>query len=370
MATVEQISEKIAEYKKRFEYFPAVEKDYYPDPASPHDMKKLLEKYPNLIFSIDYRCYGTPKEVVSYVKKIGYSRESLVYYHDKDGVLNEDSDYHKDYLEEVESYDQLHSEEVILKNKEEKEDIEKVQTSETTELSSEEEAEAEEEEKTEELLEKEEEKEATPKEETQEEETQKEETQKEEPPKEQPPKNRELSTHDTSILEKGINYIVEEIKSRLPDFSSISTSIAPAPAPEIDNSKLTSILTSLEKLMTRIEAIESFHISIEEKLNSISEVVDSIDIASDVESSVSEIREELRNISDKLEKQQQQSLPTPPISSTRNTLSPRQPHRNQPVKQEEEEEYQTPISPKRNPYKNNRQVLFSFDNSMSRIRNI
>ena len=357
MATVEQISEKIAEYTKRFEYFPAVEKDYYPDPASPHDMKTLLEKYPNLIFSIDYRCYGTPKEVIEYVEKIGYSRESLVYYHDKDGVLNEDSDYHKDYLEEVEGYDQLHSEEVILKSKEEKEDIEKVQTSETTELSSE----------SEELFEQEEEKEETPKEETPKEETPKEETQEEEPPK-----NRELSTHDIPILEKGINYIVEEIKSRLPDFSSVSTSsITPVTTSEIDNSKLTSILTSLEKLMTRIESIESFHISIEEKLNSISEVVDSIDIASDVESSVSEIREELRNISDKLEKQQQQSLPTPPqISSTRNTLSPRQPHRNQPVKQEEEEEYQSPISPKRNPYKNNRQVLFSFDNSMSRIRNI
>lgn len=364
MATVEQISEKIAEYTKRFEYFPAVEKDHYPDPASPHDMKKLLEKYPNLIFSIDYRCYGTPKEVIGYVEKIGYSRESLVYYHDKDGVLDEDNEYHKDYLEEVEGYDQLHSEEVVLKNKEEKEVIEKVQTSETTEVSSEEE-------EAEELLEKEEEKETQEeeKEETQEEkETPKEATREEEPPKEEPPKNRELSTHDIPILEKGISYIVEEIKSRLPDFSSISTSIAPAP--EIDNSKLTSILTSLEKLMTRIEAIESFHISIEEKLNSISEVVDSIDIASDVESSVSEIREELRNISDKLEKQQQQSLPTPPISSTRNTLSPRQPHRNQPVKQEEEEEYQSPISPKRNPYKNNRQVLFSFDNSMSRIRNI
>lgn len=359
MATVEQISEKIAEYTKRFEYFPAVEKDYYPDPASPHDMKTLLEKYPNLIFSIDYRCYGTPKEVIEYVEKIGYSRESLVYYHDKDGVLNEDDECHRDYLEEVEGYDQLHSEEVILKNKEEKEDIEKVQTSETTDLSSE----------SEELFEKEEEKEETPKEETQKEETQEEETQKEEPPK-----NRELSTHDIPILEKGINYIVEEIKSRLPDFSSISTSIAPVS--EIDNSKLTSILTSLENLMTRIESIESFHISIEEKLNSISEVVDSIDIANDIESSVSEIREELRNISDKLEKQQQQSLPTPPthpappVSSTRNTLSPRQPHRNQPVKQEEEEEYQSPISPKRNPYKNNRQVLFSFDNSMSRIRNI
>lgn len=359
MATVEQISEKIAEYTKRFEYFPAVEKDYYPDPASPHDMKTLLEKYPNLIFSIDYRCYGTPKEVIEYVEKIGYSRESLVYYHDKDGVLNEDDECHRDYLEEVEGYDQLHSEEVILKNKEEKEDIEKVQTSETTDLSSE----------SEELFEKEEEKEETPKEETQKEETQEEETQKEEPPK-----NRELSTHDIPILEKGINYIVEEIKSRLPDFSSISTSITPVS--EIDNSKLTSILTSLENLMTRIESIESFHISIEEKLNSISEVVDSIDIANDIESSVSEIREELRNISDKLEKQQQQSLPTPPthpappVSSTRNTLSPRQPHRNQPVKQEEEEEYQSPISPKRNPYKNNRQVLFSFDNSMSRIRNI
>lgn len=359
MATVEQISEKIAEYTKRFEYFPAVEKDYYPDPASPHDMKTLLEKYPNLIFSIDYRCYGTPKEVIEYVEKIGYSRESLVYYHDKDGVLNEDDECHRDYLEEVEGYDQLHSEEVILKNKEEKEDIEKVQTSETTDLSSE----------SEELFEQEEEKEETPKEETQKEETQEEETQKEEPPK-----NRELSTHDIPILEKGINYIVEEIKSRLPDFSSISTSITPVS--EIDNSKLTSILTSLENLMTRIESIESFHISIEEKLNSISEVVDSIDIANDIESSVSEIREELRNISDKLEKQQQQSLPTPPthpappVSSTRNTLSPRQPHRNQPVKQEEEEEYQSPISPKRNPYKNNRQVLFSFDNSMSRIRNI
>lgn len=369
MASVEQISEKIAEYTKRFEYFPAVEKDYYPDPASPHDMKTLLEKYPNLIFSIDYRCYGTPKEVIEYVEKIGYSRESLVYYHDKDGVLNEDDECHRDYLEEVEGYDQLHSEEVILKNKEEKEVVEKVQTSETTEVSSE----------SEELFEQEEEKEETPKEETPKEETQKEETQeeepsKEEPPKEEPPKNRELSTHDIPILEKGINYIVEEIKSRLPDFSSISTSIAPVTAPattsEIDNSKLTSILTSLENLMTRIESIESFHISIEEKLNSISEVVDSIDIANDIESSVSEIREELRNISDKLEKQQQQSLPTPPVSSTRNTLSPRQPHRNQPVKQEEEEEYQSPISPKRNPYKNNRQVLFSFDNSMSRIRNI
>lgn len=346
MATVEQISEKIAEYTKRFEYFPAVEKDYYPDPASPHDMKKLLEKYPNLIFSIDYRCYGTSKEVVSYVKKIGYSRESIVYYHDKDGVLNEDSEYHKDYLEEVEGYDKLHSEEVILKNKEEKEVIEKVQTPETTELSSEEEVE---ETETEELFEQEE------KEDTQEEET---------------PKNRELSTHDIPILEKGINYIVEEIKSRLPDFSSVSTSsITPAPAPEIDDSKLASILTSLEKLTKRVESIESFHISIEEKLNSISEVVDSIDIASDVESSVSEIREELRNISDKLEKQQPQPLPTQPINTPRNVLSPRQTHRNQPVRQEEEE-YQAPISPKRNPYKNNRQVLFSFDNSMSRIRNI
>lgn len=346
MATVEQISEKIAEYTKRFEYFPAVEKDHYPDPASPHDMKKLLEKYPNLIFSIDYRCYGTSKEVVSYVKKIGYSRESIVYYHDKDGVLNEDSEYHKDYLEEVEGYDKLHSEEVILKNKEEKEVIEKVQTPETTELSSEEEVE---ETETEELFEQEE------KEDTQEEET---------------PKNRELSTHDIPILEKGINYIVEEIKSRLPDFSSVSTSsITPAPAPEIDDSKLASILTSLEKLTKRVESIESFHISIEEKLNSISEVVDSIDIASDVESSVSEIREELRNISDKLEKQQPQPLPTQPINTPRNVLSPRQTHRNQPVRQEEEE-YQAPISPKRNPYKNNRQVLFSFDNSMSRIRNI
>lgn len=353
MATVEQISEKIAEYTKRFEYFPAVEKDYYPDPASPHDMKKLLEKYPNLIFSIDYRCYGTSKEVVSYVKKIGYSRESIVYYHDKDGVLNEDSEYHKDYLEEVEGYDKLHSEEVTLKNKEEKEVIEKVQTSETTEVSSEEEADE------------------TEAEEEAEEETQEEETSKEESPKEEPPKNRELSTHDIPILEKGINYIVEEIKSRLPDFSSVSTSsITPAPAPEIDDSKLAPILTSLEKLTKRVESIESFHISIEEKLNSISEVVDSIDIASDVESSVSEIREELRNISDKLEKQQQQqSLPTQPINTPRNVLSPRQTHRNQPVRQEEEE-YQSPISPKRNPYKNNRQVLFSFDNSMSRIRNI
>lgn len=354
MATVEQISEKIAEYTKRFEYFPAVEKDHYPDPASPHDMKKLLEKYPNLIFSIDYRCYGTPKEVVSYVKKIGYSRESLVYYHDKDGVLNENSDYHKDYLEEVEGYDKLHSEEVVLKNKEEKEVIEKAQTSETTEVSSEEEAEKVEETETEELLEQEEKKE----------------TSKEEAPKEEPPKNRELSTHDIPILEKGINYIVEEIKSRLPDFSSVSTSsIAPATTSEIDDSKLASILTSLEKLTKRVESIESFHISIEEKLNSISEVVDSIDIASDIESSVSEIREELRNISDKLEKQQQQqSLPTQPINNTRNVISPRQTHRNQSVRQEEE--YQSPISPKRNPYKNNRQVLFSFDNSMSRIRNI
>lgn len=352
MATVEQISEKIAEYTKRFEYFPAVEKDYYPDPASPHDMKKLLEKYPNLIFSIDYRCYGTSKEVVSYVKKIGYSRESIVYYHDKDGVLNEDSEYHKDYLEEVEGYDKLHSEEVTLKNKEEKEVIEKVQTSETTEVSSEEEADE------------------TEAEEEAEEETQEEETSKEESPKEEPPKNRELSTHDIPILEKGINYIVEEIKSRLPDFSSVSTSsITPAPAPEIDDSKLAPILTSLEKLTKRVESIESFHISIEEKLNSISEVVDSIDIASDVESSVSEIREELRNISDKLEKQQPQPLPTQPINTPRNVLSPRQTHRNQPVRQEEEE-YQAPISPKRNPYKNNRQVLFSFDNSMSRIRNI
>ena len=358
MATVEQISEKIAEYTKRFEYFPAVEKDYYPDPASPHDMKKLLEKYPNLIFSIDYRCYGTPKEVVSYVKKIGYSRESLVYYHDKNGVFNEDDECHKDYLEEVECYDKLHSEEVTLKNKEEKEDIEKVQTSETTELSSEEE-----EVETEEEVE----------EETQEEEPSKEESPKEETLKEETPKNRELSAHDIPILEKGINYIVEEIKSRLPDFSSVSTSsITPVPVTtsEIDDSKLASILTSLERLTKRVESIESFHISIEEKLNSISEVVDSIDIASDVESSVSEIREELRNISDKLEKQQQQqSLPTQPINSTRNVLSPRQTHRNQPVRQEEEE-YQAPISPKRNPYKNNRQVLFSFDNSMSRIRNI
>lgn len=348
MATVEQISEKIAEYTKRFEYFPAVEKDYYPDPASPHDMKTLLEKYPNLIFSIDYRCYGTPKEVIGYVEKIGYSRESLVYYHDKDGVFNEDDECHKDYLEEVEGYDKLHSEEVILKNKE-KEVTEKVQTSETTESSSD----------TEELFEKEE-KEESSKEDTQEEETPKEK-------KEEPPKNRELSAHDIPILEKGINYIVEEIKSRLPDFSSVSTSVTPAPAPEIDNSKLNSITTSLQKLMTRIESIESFHISIEEKLNSISEFIDSIDIAGDIESSVSEIREELRNISDKLEKQQQ-SLPTPPVISTRNVLSPRQTNRNQPVKQEEE--YQTPISPKRNPYKNNRQVLFSFDNSMSRIRNI
>lgn len=353
MATVEQISEKIAEYTKRFEYFPAVEKDYYPDPASPHDMKKLLEKYPNLIFSIDYRCYGTPKEVIGYVEKIGYSRESLVYYHDKDGVLNEDDECHKDYLEEVEGYDKLHSEEVILKNKE-KEVIKKVQTSETTEVSSEEEVE-----------ETEEEAEA---------ETQEEEPSKEEFPKEESPKNRELSTHDIPILEKGINYIVEEIKSRLPDFSSVSTSIAPVPvsAPtsssEIDNSKFTSILTYLQTLMKRVESIESFHISIEEKLNSISEAVDSIDIAGDIESSVSEIREELRNISDKLEKQQQQSLPTQPINNTRNVLSPRQTHRNQPVKQEEE--YQSPISPKRNPYKNNRQVLFSFDNSMNRIRNI
>lgn len=358
MATVEQISEKISEYTKRFEYFPAVEKDHYPDPASPHDMKKLLEKYPNLIFSIDYRCYGTPKEVVSYVKKIGYSRESLVYYHDKDGVLNENSDYHKDYLEEVEGYDKLHSEEVVLKNKEEKEVIEKVQTSETTEVSSEEEEAGEEE--TEELLEREEK-----------EETSKEETPKEKSPKEESPKNRELSTHDIPILEKGINYIVEEIKSRLPDFSSVPTSsVTPVTASEIDDSKLASILTSLERLTKRVESIESFHISIEEKLNSISEVVDSIDIASDVESSVSEIREELRNISDKLEKQQpQQSLPTQPINTPRNVLSPRQTHRNQPVRQEEEE-YQSPISPKRNPYKNNRQVLFSFDNSMSRIRNI
>lgn len=361
MATVDQISEKIAEYTKRFEYFPAVEKDYYPDPASPHDMKKLLEKYPNLIFSIDYRCYGTSKEVVSYVKKIGYSRESIVYYHDKDGVLNEDSDYHKDYLEEVEAYDKLHSEEVVLKNKEEKEVIEKVQTSETTEVSSEEE-EADEVEETEAEEEAEEE---------EKEETQEEEPSKEEAPKEEAPKNRELSTHDIPILEKGINYIVEEIKSRLPDFSSVSTSsITPVTTSEIDNSKLTSILTSLENLTKRVESIESFHISIEEKLNSISEVVDSIDIASDIESSVSEIREELRNISDKLEKQQpQQSLPTQPINNTRNVISPRQTHRNQPVRQEEEE-YQSPISPKRNPYKNNRQVLFSFDNSMSRIRNI
>lgn len=359
MATVEQISEKIAEYTKRFEYFPAVEKDHYPDPASPHDMKKLLEKYPNLIFSIDYRCYGTPKEVVSYVQKIGYSRESLVYYHDKNGVFNEDDECHKDYLEEVEGYDKLHSEEVVLKNKGVKEVIEKVQTSETTEVSSEEEvdeAEAEEEEETEELLEQEEEKE---------------ETQEEKSPKEEAPKNRELSTHDIPILEKGINYIVEEIKSRLPDFSSVSTSsVTPATTSEFDNSKLASILTSLERLTKRVESIESFHISIEEKLNSISEVVDSIDIASDVESSVSEIREELRNISDKLEKQQQQqSLPTQPINTTRNVISPRQTHRSQPVRQEEEE-YQSPISPKRNPYKNNRQVLFSFDNSMSRIRNI
>lgn len=356
MATAEQISEKIAEYTKRFEYFPAVEKDYYPDPASPHDMKKLLEKYPNLIFSIDYRCYGTPKEVVSYVEKLGYSPDSLVYYHDKDGVLNEASDYHKDYLEEVEGYDKLHSEEVTLKNKEEKEVIEKVQTSETTEVSSEEEAE-----ETEAEEEVEEEAEA---------ETQEEEPSKEKSPKEEPPKNRELSTHDIPILEKGINYIVEEIKSRLPDFSSVSTSsIAPVTTSEIDNSKLASILSSLEKLTKRVESIESFHISIEEKLNSISEVVDSIDIASDIESSVSEIREELRNISDKLEKQQQQqSLPTQPINNTRNVISPRQTHRNQPVRQEEE--YQSPISPKRNPYKNNRQVLFSFDNSMSRIRNI
>lgn len=353
MATAEQISEKIAEYTKRFEYFPAVEKDYYPDPASPHDMKKLLEKYPNLIFSIDYRCYGTPKEVVSYVEKIGYSPESLVYYHDKNGVFNEDDDCHKDYLEEVEGYDKLHSEEVVLKNKEVKEVIEKVQTSETTELSSEEEVEE------------------TEAEEEAEEETQEEEPSKEESPKEGAPKNRELSTHDIPILEKGINYIVEEIKSRLPDFSSVSTSsIAPVTTSEIDNSKLTSILTSLERLTKRVESIESFHISIEEKLNSISEVVDSIDIASDIESSVSEIREELRNISDKLEKQQpQQSLPTQPINTPRNVLSPRQTHRNQPVRQEEEE-YQSPISPKRNPYKNNRQVLFSFDNSMSRIRNI
>src|SRR5690606_6519738 len=266
MATSEQISEKIAEYTKRFEYFPAVEKDYYPDPASPHDVKKLLEKYPNLIFSIDYRCYGTPTEVVSYVKKIGYSRESLVYYHDKNGVFNEDDECHKDYLEEVECYDKLHSEEVTLKNKEEKEDIEKVQTSETTELSSEEE-----EVETEEEVE----------EETQEEEPSKEESPKEETLKEETPKNRELSAHDIPILEKGINYIVEEIKSRLPDFSSVSTSsITPVPVTtsEIDDSKLASILTSLERLTKRVESIESFHISIEEKLNSISEVVDSIDI--------------------------------------------------------------------------------------------
>ncbi len=247
MATVEQISEKIAEYTKRFEYFPAVEKDYYPDPASPHDMKKLLEKYPNLIFSIDYRCYGTSKEVVSYVKKIGYSRESIVYYHDKDGVLNEASEYHKDYLEEVEGYDKLHSEEVTLKNKEEKEVVEKVQTSETTEVSSEEE----------EVEEIEAEEEA-------EEETQEEEPSKEESPKEEPPKNRELSAHDIPILEKGINYIVEEIKSRLPDFSSVSTSsITPVTTSEIDDSKLASILTSLERLTKRVESIESFHISIE-----------------------------------------------------------------------------------------------------------
>lgn len=348
MSTVEQISEKIAEYTKRFEYFPAVEKDSYPDPASPHDMKTLLEKYPTLIFSIDYRCYGTPKEVIGYVEKIGYSRENLVYYHDKDGVLDEDDECHKDYLEEIESYDKLHKEEINLESKEEEEVTEKVETSETSELSPEEEARRELE-IAEKLFEKEEEeKEETPKEKT-------------------PPKSPELSTHDIPILEKGVSYIVEEIKSRLPDFSSISTSIAPAPASssEIDNSKLISITTSLQNLMNRVESIESFHISIEEKLNSISEAIDSIDITNDIESSVSEIRDELRNISDKLEKQQ--SLQTHPIS-TRNTLSPRQTHRNQPVR--DEEEYQSPISPKRNQYKNNRKVLFNFDNSMSRIKNI
>lgn len=349
MSTVEQISEKIAEYTKRFEYFPAVEKDSYPDPASPHDMKTLLEKYPSLIFSMDFRCYGTPKEVISYVEKIGYSREDVVYYHDKDGVLDEDDECHKDYLEELESYDKLHKEEINLESKEE-EVTEKVETSETTELSSEEEARRELE-IAEKLFEEEEKEEKEEKEET--------------PKEETPPKSPELSTRDIPILEKGVSYIVEEIKSRLPDFSSISTSIAPAPASssEIDNSKLNSITSSLQNLMNRVESIESFHISIEEKLNSISEAIDSIDIANDIESSVSEIRDELRNISDKLEKQQ-------PIQThrTRNTLSPRQTHRNQPVRHEEE--YQSPISPKRNQYKNNRQVLFNFDNSMNRIKNI
>lgn len=73
----------------------------FPEIVNIRDIKDILLKNNDLLFSIDYRIYGIADDILYHLAKYDITEEDVTSFHDHDSVMDVNNEYHNLYLTEL-----------------------------------------------------------------------------------------------------------------------------------------------------------------------------------------------------------------------------------------------------------------------------